>query len=112
MVTQTLDHLESQRADGRVQGIGPQSTRSPEIVLGGADGHAGKTVHHVAIGIIAKTGIEDELAAVRMRRVPVALGPAHVARSDVIEGGRQLMAKKVILGCEHHMILMKWRLSR
>src|ERR1700735_3613465 len=112
MVAQTLDYLESQRTDGRVQGIRPQSTRSPEIVLGGADGHPGKTVHHVAIGIIAKTGIEDEFAAVRVRRVPVALGPADVARSDVIEGGRQLMAKKVILRCEHRLILMKWHLSR
>src|SRR6202034_462023 len=97
MVAQTFDHLESQRTDGRVQRIGPQSTRSPEIVLSGADGHPGKTVHHIAIGIIAETGIEDELAALRMRRVPVALGPAHVARSDVIEGGGQLMAKRVIL---------------
>jgi hypothetical protein len=93
MVTQALDHLKSQRADGRVQGIGPQAARSPEIVLGCADGHAGKTVHHVAVRIIAEAGIEDELAALWVRRVPVAFGPAHVARSDMIEGRRQLMAQ-------------------
>src|ERR1043165_4447809 len=97
MVAQAFDHLKSQGADGRIQWIGPQSARGPEVVLGRADGDAGKTVHHVAVRIIAEAGIEDEFAALRVRRVPVAFGPAYIAGSDVIESGWQLVAQEVVL---------------
>ena len=99
---QSLDDCNLQRADARAQRIRPQPARQPQVVLRGADRDAGKTVHHVPVGVVANAEVEDDITFRRwVAGVPEALHPGWVAAVDMVEGGRCLVADQVVLGCKH-----------
>ena len=102
MPTQPFDDLNLQWADARAQWVRPQPARQAQVVLRGAYRDAGKAVHHVAVGVIADSEIEDHIAVRNwMTGVPQTLHPGWVAAVHMVEGRRGLVANQVILGCEH-----------
>ena len=102
MTTQPFNDLNLEWANAREQWVRPQPTRQAQVVLGGAYRDAGKAVHHVAVGVVADSEIEDHIAVRNwMTGVPQALHPGGVAAVHMVKGRGGLVANQVILGCKH-----------
>ncbi|WP_338831120.1 hypothetical protein [Bradyrhizobium sp. 27S5] len=111
MQAHALHDLDSEPADLRLQRARPEPARGAEIVLAAADGDAGKTVHHVAVRIIAEPDIDQQLGAVdRVRGVPVTLGKPGIAAACLGKRFGRLVADEIVLGCQH--CSCPWCLSR
>ena len=87
------------------QRVGTQAARHPDIVLHVVDGHAGKRVHHVLVGVVAQADVEDDVAGGNgMSRVPHPLHPGRIAGADVVESGGKLMTDEIVLRCKHILL--------
>jgi hypothetical protein len=102
VAAQAFEHGDGQRPDGGGERVGPQAARGAEVPLPARHGHAGKGVHHVAVGVVAQADVEDHVAARhRVARVPEPFHPGRIAVVDLVEGGGQLVADEVVLGAQH-----------
>ena len=99
---QTFQHRDGQGPDGGGQRIRTQFARGAKVPLPPRHRHAGKGVHHIAIGVVAQADVKNNLAPRRgMAGVPKPLHPGRVAVVKLVKGGWQLVADEVVLGSQH-----------
>src|SRR5262249_12346565 len=86
-----------------------EPARGPKIMLPSADGDSGKSVHDIAVRIIAESDIDEQLRTVdRVGRIPIALRETDVAGARFRKRGRRLVADQVVLGSQH-VVLVRGR---
>ena len=76
MAAQAFQYGNGKRADGGGQRVGPKAARPAEVPLPAGNRDAGKSVHDIAVGMVTKAYVKDDVAAGHgVAGVPEALHP-------------------------------------
>ena len=109
MAAQAFQYGDGKRADGGGQRVGPKAARGAEVPLPAGNRDAGKSVHDIAVGVVTKAYVKDDVAAGhRVAGVPEALHPRRVTVVNLVESGRKLVADEVVLWCQHGLTCIVW----